>query len=156
MFSASLRKRPLWRTVGPLLASLATLRLKGPSKESSIRTHDFEIPYVQGTRSSSLLTLLFTPASLQTAARTDTIARIDRFYALTGGRDIVIALLLSENEEEANRPGAQVDMRPLLELQVLDTRTKPARTPTHQHPNNHRLKPNNPALIAGIIYKSHK
>ncbi|EFW17882.1 predicted protein [Coccidioides posadasii str. Silveira] len=136
MFCASLRKRPLWRIVGPVLASTGSPKLRGPLPPSC-RTHDFQLPLnVRGTGSQRILhVLLLTPASVRDAVKDDTVTRLERFIALAIESDLVIALLLSE-EKATGSKSQKADMMPLLLLQKLMLEHLPISLPVIpiQHP----------------------
>ncbi|QVM10124.1 hypothetical protein D8B26_004787 [Coccidioides posadasii str. Silveira] len=133
MFCASLRKRPLWRIVGPVLASTGSPKLR----ETKLGTHDFQLPLnVRGTGSQRILhVLLLTPASVRDAVKDDTVTRLERFIALAIESDLVIALLLSE-EKATGSKSQKADMMPLLLLQKLMLEHLPISLPVIpiQHP----------------------
>lgn len=91
-----------------------------PLVEAKLETHDFELLLNTNEKRAQrrLYVLLLTPASVESEARHDTTARLERFSALTAGHDLVIALLLSE-ESLTGVHGRQADITALLQLQNL-------------------------------------
>lgn len=61
--------------------------------------------------------MLLTPSALEDSCRQETISRLDRFSSLTGGRDIVIAFL--QSEEPLPEQGGRYSLHPLLDLQSM-------------------------------------
>ncbi|RWQ99975.1 hypothetical protein C8Q69DRAFT_43450 [Paecilomyces variotii] len=109
----SLRTRPVWPVLHPVLMSTSGIRLQ----EAHLETHDFSfsIPSTQGNR--SLRILLLTPSSLSPSDKAETIYRIERLSSPPGGQDVLIAFLLSENAfTSASR---RSNLAPLLDLQAL-------------------------------------
>jgi hypothetical protein len=89
MFCSTLRRRS---SLSPVISSLIS-----PSglalRESLLETHDLDILFL---KSKHLHVLLFTPSSTSDAALQDTIQRIVRLSAKTGGKDMVVVFSLCE------------------------------------------------------------
>lgn len=94
MFCSSLRKRPLWNTLRPLIAASSPWKLQ----ESTLETHDFAIQMLSGNHESYLTVLVVCPADMIDAGLSDTTARLQRFAATTKGPASVIVFILDDKQ----------------------------------------------------------
>lgn len=133
-FCSSVRNRPVWSILHPVLMSASEIQLqgiRGPSHQHNIRqinnrtssvetnltTHDFTFDILSAQGNRPLQILLLTPSSLSVSNKAETISRIEQFATCTDEQDVAIAFLLSEN---AFTPASRrCDLMPLLALQVL-------------------------------------
>src|SRR5690625_1370592 len=85
--------------------------------ESELVTHDFSIPFAcpRSHGGKQLRVILLAPSALEDGCRQETISRLDRFSSLTGGRDVVIAFLQSEEPDQ----GSRYTLHGLLDLQSM-------------------------------------
>ncbi|TVY83349.1 hypothetical protein LSUE1_G000994 [Lachnellula suecica] len=127
MFCTSLRKRSEWATLPAEL--LAAKQSKW--KESSLETHDLAIPVPsKDDYQDWFRLLLLSSTDLQTLD--PTMARIERLYHQTGGRQVGIVFLLQENISKGNATIAYMNLQsnllsssfempiiPLFSLQTL-------------------------------------
>ncbi|KAK4998191.1 hypothetical protein LTR66_002532 [Elasticomyces elasticus] len=99
MFCTSLRRRSSYSSICHLLTASSGLGLR----EHRLDTHDIEVsvkslvdPVTGNTRTTRRLRfLLLSPSTTSDAALQNTLERVARFTALTGGQDIAIVFLLS-------------------------------------------------------------
>lgn len=94
MFCSSLRTRPLWNTLRPLIAASSPWKLQ----ESTLETHDFAIQMLSGNHESYLTVLVVCPADMIDAGLSDTTARLQRFAATTKGPASVIVFILDDKQ----------------------------------------------------------
>ena len=117
MFCTSLRRRPSFAPVISKLTGPQNLGLKGMAPlaketwlrtltgqpESQLNTHDLALPIAANadpkrsslTATRRLRVLLFSPSATTSEKLQQTVERIRRFAALTGGQDLAIVFLLN-------------------------------------------------------------
>ncbi|KAL2009513.1 hypothetical protein VTN00DRAFT_5320 [Thermoascus crustaceus] len=122
MFCSSLRNRPVWRVLGPILTSGPEMSLR----ESRLETHDFVFEIPSSRRQQQLRVILLTPSS-QPPNGQDTTTRLEQFSTSTGGRGIAIAFLLSE--EAFTSASGRCILDGLVDAQALLLDTLPISIP---------------------------
>ncbi|KAI1739350.1 hypothetical protein F4680DRAFT_449096 [Xylaria scruposa] len=100
LICTSLRKRPGWAGLAPLLLK---------SKETQIDTHDAAIPL----NSERVFRVIF--ISPRDVAATESLNRIERLYNLNGGQDSGLIFLLNDEDGQQNATHALMT----LQLQLV-------------------------------------
>jgi hypothetical protein len=122
MFCSKLRTRPIWKALGPVVASSSPWKLQGLVKsafwtiltatESNLETHDLALPLSAGSKDSHLPILILTSANLNEEDLPDTKTRIQLFVtAIEGGGSVITLILKDDHDPQTCLNGLESYMR---------------------------------------------
>ncbi|KAN0084753.1 P-loop containing nucleoside triphosphate hydrolase protein [Elaphomyces granulatus] len=113
LFCSSLRSRPIWSVLGPILISGSEMTIQ----ESYLESHDLTFPVSTRRPEHRLRLILLTPFDISNSSRQETISRIVRFSRIGSAPDLAIAFLLCE--EAFTSASGRCRLSGYLSLQTL-------------------------------------
>jgi hypothetical protein len=124
MFSTHLRHHPLWHSLSPHLLSTPS---PWKFRETNFQTHHISLPLpitlTSQKNSSTLFILLVSPSDLSLSEMPNTIRKLERFSSLTGGANVLVAFILSEEESSGGTArtgdGVTLEMQAFIQLQNM-------------------------------------